>query len=83
MLKKHIFVKKHPTEDSEIGKDLMKIQLVPEIPVKTIYWFLRDKRYEDKENARGGDGDPNNNDDNRTYLFHNSFNYYLSSSSRV
>ena len=68
-------VKKHPTEDSEIGKDLMKIQLVPEIPVKTIYWFLRDKRYEDKENARGGDGDPNNNDDNRTYLFHNRYNF--------
>jgi hypothetical protein len=39
-------VKKHPTIETEVGKDSLKIELVPKIPVKTLNWFLRKNDFE-------------------------------------
>ncbi len=46
-------VKKHPTMETEVGKDQVKLQLVPNIPVKCIHWFLRNKDFENVEVAQG------------------------------
>jgi len=47
MTQKQVFitdiVKKHPTTS---GTDVIKIELVPDIPVKTLNWFLRDENFE-------------------------------------
>ena len=45
-------VKKHPSMETEIGEDNIKLQLVPDIPVKSMFWFLRRKDFED-ENEHG------------------------------
>ena len=45
-------VKKHPSTQTVIGDDNVKIELVPDIPVKTINWFLRKSVFED-ENVYG------------------------------
>ena len=56
--RKQIFVtdivKRHPVEETEIGAKVVRLQLVPNIPVKTLFWFLRDKDYEDETVAGGG-----------------------------
>ena len=39
-------VKKHPTTETTVGSDIVKLELVPDIPVKTINWFLRDENFE-------------------------------------
>jgi len=36
-------VKKHPSVVSEVGRDTLRLELVPDVPVKTINWFLRDE----------------------------------------
>lgn len=36
-------VKKHPSVTSEVGSDTLRMELVPDIPVKTLNWFLRDE----------------------------------------
>ena len=41
-------VKKHPTEQTRLGENSIKLQLVPNIPVKTLNWFLRKIEYEDE-----------------------------------
>jgi hypothetical protein len=41
-------VKKHPSMDTELGEETVKLQLVPDIPVKSIFWFLRRKDFEDE-----------------------------------
>ena len=46
-------VKKHPTTETEVGKTIVKNNLVPSIPVKTLHWFLRNKKFEDVNEARG------------------------------
>ena len=52
MTKKQTFitdvVKKHPTEQTRLGENSIKLQLVPNIPVKTLNWFLRKIEYEDE-----------------------------------
>jgi len=40
-------VKKHPSAETIIGDDGVKIELVPDIPVKTINWFLRKSVFEE------------------------------------
>jgi ribosomal protein S18 len=45
-------VKRHPSVQTVIGDDKVKIELVPDIPVKTINWFLRKSVFED-ENVYG------------------------------
>tara|TARA_Y100000389_G_scaffold196372_1_gene229210 strand:+ start:1351 stop:2628 length:1278 start_codon:yes stop_codon:yes gene_type:complete len=35
-------VKKHPSIESTVGSDTLRLELVPDLPVKTINWFLRD-----------------------------------------
>lgn len=46
-------VKRHPTTETEVGKNQVKNNLVPDIPVKSIHWFLRNKKFEDDTIARG------------------------------
>jgi hypothetical protein len=41
-------VKKHPTVETVVGENSVKLQLVPNIPVKTLNWFLRKTTLEDK-----------------------------------
>lgn len=45
-------VKKHPTMETVVGENSVKLQLVPNIPVKTLNWFLRKTTFED-ENVIG------------------------------
>lgn len=56
--RKQIFVtdmvKRHPVEETEVGSKVVRLQLVPNIPVKTLFWFLRDKDYEDETVAGVG-----------------------------
>ena len=47
-------VKRHPVEETEVGSKVVRLQLVPNIPVKTLFWFLRDKDYENETVAGGG-----------------------------
>jgi hypothetical protein len=58
MTKRQIFVtdivKKHPTVETVVGKDTVKLELVPNIPVKTLNWFLRDTNFEDETVFHGG-----------------------------
>ena len=39
-------VRKHPTTVSEIGKSIIRTNLVPNIPVKCLHWFLRNTKFE-------------------------------------
>lgn len=39
-------VKKHPEEVSEVGRDTIRMNLVPNIPVKCFHWFFRNINYE-------------------------------------
>ena len=52
--------KKHPTEQTIIGENSIKLQLVPNIPVKSLFWFLRKEIYED-ETAHGSPATPDAN----------------------
>jgi len=47
-------VKKHPTVETVVGENSVKLQLVPNIPVKTLNWFLRKTTFED-ENTIGSE----------------------------
>jgi len=62
-------VRKHPTTVSEIGKDIIRTNLVPNIPVKCIHWFLRNTVYENENVAIGDASDPMN------YYSQNRFNF--------
>ena len=62
-------VRKHPTTVSEIGTDTIRTNLVPNIPVKCIHWFLRNTLYENENVAIGDPSDPEN------YYSQNRFNF--------
>jgi hypothetical protein len=64
-------VKRHPSIVSDIGRDIIKNNLVPNIPVKCIHWFLRNTKFEDENNAKG---DPVPADEEK-YLCQNRFNF--------
>ena len=46
-------VKKHPSIISNLGEDTIKNNLVPNIPVKCIHWFLRNTLFENSDEAIG------------------------------
>ena len=73
--------KKHPTEQTIIGENSIKLQLVPNIPVKSLFWFLRKEIYED-ENISGSPTDTLGSGDAlvRTRAFSNRFNFSTASS---
>ena len=75
-------VRRHPTVETEIGKDIVKTNLVPDIPVKCIHWFLRNKMFEDESVSRLPSGytpppsiSPGNSGVSELYLMNNRFNF--------
>ena len=62
-------VLKHPTTESELNKTTIRNNLVPNIPVKCIHWFMRNT---DFENENVAVGNPLNVE---TYYFQNRFNF--------
>lgn len=46
-------VRKHPVTQSELGKSTVRTNLVPNIPVKCIHWFLRNIIFENEEESIG------------------------------
>lgn len=66
-------VRKHPTVVSEPNVPDVKNNLVPNIPVKCIHWFLRNTEFENENDATG-----NKFLDEELY-FHNRFNFSKSS----
>jgi len=56
--KRHVLVtdivKKHPTLDIPVGVQNAKLELVPNIPVKTLNWFFRQKAFENEDTYEGG-----------------------------
>jgi hypothetical protein len=64
-------VRKHPTEVSELNTNIIKNNLVPNIPVKCIHWFLRNTDFENENISVGVPlGDPEEN-----YYSQNRFNF--------
>ena len=66
-------VKKHPTVETELNTNEVKLQLVPDIPVKTLNWFLRHTDFEDENTYSGGANLVNN-------RFYNRYNFSASDS---
>ena len=66
-------VRKHPTAVSEPGVQDIKNNLVPNIPVKCIHWFLRNTDFENENDANG---DAAVDED---LYFHNRYNFSKSS----
>jgi len=63
-------VKKHPIIISEIGKNVIRNNLVPNIPVKCIHWFLRNTTFENEDVIKEvGEVDTGK------YYIHNRFNF--------
>jgi hypothetical protein len=61
-------VRKHPTIVSDLNRDVIRNNLVPNIPVKCIHWFLRNTIFENEDDAEGvGAGGE--------YLYENRFNF--------
>jgi len=51
-------VRKHPTIVSDLGKDIIRNNLVPNIPVKCIHWFLRNTIFENEDESQSVDPVP-------------------------
>lgn len=66
------FVRKHPTTVSEPGVSTIVTNLVPNIPVKCIHWFLRNVEFEDENTSIG------NNTSAETRYYQNRFNFSTS-----
>ena len=62
-------VRKHPTVVSELNTNIIKNNLVPNIPVKCIHWFLRNTDFENENISVG------NTEDAETYYSQNRFNF--------
>jgi hypothetical protein len=65
-------VRKHPTTVSDTNSDIVRTNLVPNIPVKCIHWFLRNVEFENEADAVGAS------DVNEERLFQNRFNFSTS-----
>jgi hypothetical protein len=61
-------VRKHPVALSELNEDIIKNNLVPNIPVKCIHWFIRNTIFENEDDAEG-------NGSGGEYLYENRFNF--------
>ena len=46
-------VRRHPVIVSDLNRDIVRNNLVPNIPVKCIHWFLRNTLFEDESDAIG------------------------------
>jgi hypothetical protein len=46
------FIKKHPTITTDLGKNFIKNNLTPIIPVKTFHWFFRREEFENEKQSR-------------------------------
>lgn len=46
-------VRRHPVIVSDLNRDIIRNNLVPNIPVKCIHWFLRNTLFEDESDAIG------------------------------
>jgi len=64
-------VRRHPSIVSDIGIDTIRNNLVPNIPVKCIHWFLRNTTFENEDEAKG-DPVPGSEEE---YLCQNRFNF--------
>ena len=64
-------VRKHPSIVTDLGKDVVRNNLVPNIPVKCIHWFLRNVNVENEDEARGNPVPT----DPEEYNIHNRFNF--------
>ena len=63
-------VRKHPSIISDLNEDVIKNNLVPNIPVKCIHWFLRNTVFEDDNLVKeAGETDED------LYYVHNRFNF--------
>jgi hypothetical protein len=63
-------VRKHPSIVSDLNRDVIKNNLVPNIPVKCIHWFLRNTIFEDESLVKEvGETDED------LYYVHNRFNF--------
>jgi len=63
-------VRKHPSIISDLNRDVIKNNLVPNIPVKCIHWFLRNTVFEDDNLVKeAGETDED------LYYVHNRFNF--------
>ena len=61
-------VRKHSVAASELNEDVIRNNLIPNIPVKCIHWFLRNTLFENEDDAEGsGSGGE--------YLYENRFNF--------
>lgn len=61
-------VRKHSVAISELNEDIIKNNLVPNIPVKCIHWFIRNTIFENEDDAEGsGSGGE--------FLYENRFNF--------
>ena len=61
-------VRKHPSIVSDLNKDVIRNNLVPNIPVKCIHWFIRNTAFENADDAEGtGSGGE--------YFYENRFNF--------
>jgi len=65
-------VKKHPTLEINPGEVDKKIEIVANIPVKTLYWFIRKEKFENETIAREPSQD--NTTIDGLYTFHNRYN---------
>ena len=62
-------VRKHPTVVSDFNSDTINNNLVPNIPVKCIHWFLRNTDFEDDSQPKGVETN------SETYYSQNRFNF--------
>jgi hypothetical protein len=64
-------VRKHPTVETELNQGEVKLQLVPNVPVKSMNWFLRNTDFEDESVYVGGTSLESN-------VFYNRYNFSAS-----
>lgn len=62
---------KHPTTTTEMYTNILKNNIVANVPVKCIHWFFRNEKFENEDDPLGV---PVSIDDGE-YLFHNRFNF--------
>jgi len=64
-------VRRHPSIITDEGKDVIRNNLSPNIPVKCFHWFLRNVKVEDENEAKGNPVPG----DTELYNIHNRFNF--------
>jgi hypothetical protein len=62
---------RHPSTTTELGKNIIKNNIVANVPVKCIHWFFRNEKFEDEDVS---EGDPIPSEEGE-YMIHNRFNF--------